>query len=126
MAGGPQSEPRCVAPNEMRALGIALLENAGAPTVHARIVMDHLIESSEMGLHSHGVMRIPQYLAEIQSYWFNGPRRRFARDAGVSEATFSRIMRGATNPRYADICRIVAHLEKKLGRKIDPRDIYEP
>jgi hydroxycarboxylate dehydrogenase B len=67
MAGGPQSEPRCVAPNEMRALGIALLENAGAPTVHARIVMDHLIESSEMGLHSHGVMRIPQYLAEIQA-----------------------------------------------------------
>jgi LDH2 family malate/lactate/ureidoglycolate dehydrogenase len=29
------------------------------------VVVDHLVESSAMGLHSHGVMRIPQYLAEI-------------------------------------------------------------
>lgn len=70
--------------------------------------------------------RLPQYLAEIQEYWFHGPQRRFARDAGVSEATLSRILRGATNPRYEDICRIVALLEKKLGRRIDPRDVYEP
>jgi uncharacterized oxidoreductase len=51
----------------MRTLGVALLEKAGAPTDHARIVMDHLIESSEMGLDSHGVMRIPQYLSEIEA-----------------------------------------------------------
>jgi uncharacterized oxidoreductase len=48
------------------ALGKALLERAGAPARHADIVMDHLIESSRMALHSHGVMRIPQYLAEIE------------------------------------------------------------
>ena len=72
------------------------------------------------------VNRLPGYLAEIQEYWFHGPQRRFARDAGISEATFSRILRGATNPRYEDICRIVTLLESKLNRKIDPRDIYEP
>jgi len=53
--------------DEVMALGQALLERAGAPAKHARIVMDHLIESSRMALHSHGVMRIPQYLAEIES-----------------------------------------------------------
>jgi LDH2 family malate/lactate/ureidoglycolate dehydrogenase len=51
----------------MRTLGIALLEHAGASPKHARIVMDHLVESSAMELHSHGVMRIPQYLAEIEA-----------------------------------------------------------
>jgi hypothetical protein len=71
------------------------------------------------------VNRIPEYLAQIEEYWFRGPKRRFAKDAGVSEATFSRIFHGVTNPRYRDVCKIVALLEKKLGRKIDPRDIYD-
>jgi hypothetical protein len=72
------------------------------------------------------VNHLPRLLEEIPDYWFHGPQRRFARDAGVSEATFSRILRGATNPRYEDICRIVACLEKKLNRKLDPRDVYQP
>jgi hypothetical protein len=71
------------------------------------------------------VNRLPDYLAQIEDYWFRGPKRRFARDAGVSEATFSRIFHGVTNPRYQDVCKIVALLEKKLGKRIDPRDIYE-
>jgi hypothetical protein len=77
-------------------------------------------------LSSPKVNRLPTYLAGIPEYWFHGPQRRFARDAGVSESTLSRILRGSTNPRYEDICRIVACLEKKLGTKLDPRDIYEP
>jgi LDH2 family malate/lactate/ureidoglycolate dehydrogenase len=56
-----------VAAADMLKLGSALLESAGAAPDHARIVMDHLITSSAMGLHSHGVMRVPQYLAEIRS-----------------------------------------------------------
>lgn len=70
--------------------------------------------------------RLPVFLAQIQDYWFHGPQRKFARDAGISESTLSRIVRGVTNPRYGDICKIVALLEKKLGRKIDPREVYEP
>jgi LDH2 family malate/lactate/ureidoglycolate dehydrogenase len=56
-----------VAPEEMHAIGQALLERAGADPASARIVMDHVVASSVMGLHSHGVMRVPQYLAEIAS-----------------------------------------------------------
>jgi LDH2 family malate/lactate/ureidoglycolate dehydrogenase len=56
-----------MAPDAIMSLGCALLERAGAPPKAARIVMDHLVASSAMGLHSHGVMRIPQYLAEIES-----------------------------------------------------------
>jgi DNA-binding XRE family transcriptional regulator len=70
--------------------------------------------------------RLPLYLAQIQDYWFHGPQRKFAKDAGVSESTLSRILHGRTNPRYDDICKIVGLLEKKLGRKIDPREVYEP
>ncbi len=70
--------------------------------------------------------RLPVYLAQIQDYWFHGPQRKFARDAGVSESTLSRILRGTTNPRYEDVCKIVALLEQKLNRKIDPREVYEP
>jgi hypothetical protein len=56
-----------VQPGPMRALGVALLQAAGASPGTAATVVDHLIESSLMGLHSHGVLRIPQYLDEIEA-----------------------------------------------------------
>ena len=56
-----------VAAADVATLGQALLERAGARAEHARIVMDHLVEASAMDLHSHGIMRIPQYLDEIAS-----------------------------------------------------------
>ncbi|MCY7419320.1 MAG: Ldh family oxidoreductase [Chloroflexi bacterium] len=46
-------------------LGCRILERAGVPSEHAQIVMDHLADASAMGLHSHGLMRIPQYLQEV-------------------------------------------------------------
>jgi transcriptional regulator with XRE-family HTH domain len=70
--------------------------------------------------------RLALYLAQIQDYWFFGPQKRFAKDAGISESTLSRILHGKTRPRYEDLCKIVAVLEKKLQRKIDLRDVYEP
>ena len=63
----PEAKPRHVEPAAIRTLGCALLERAGASAADAGIVMDHLIDASAMGLHSHGVMRVPQYLAEIAS-----------------------------------------------------------
>jgi LDH2 family malate/lactate/ureidoglycolate dehydrogenase len=48
-------------------LGRALLERSGALPEHAQIVVAHLVAASAMGLHSHGIVRIPQYLAEIES-----------------------------------------------------------
>ncbi|HSC20950.1 MAG TPA: helix-turn-helix transcriptional regulator [Solirubrobacterales bacterium] len=70
--------------------------------------------------------RLGLYIAELQDYWFHGPQKRFAQDAGISESTLSRILHGQTRPRYEDMCKIVALLEKKLHRKIDPREVYEP
>lgn len=70
--------------------------------------------------------RLREYLEQVQEYWFHGPQRRFARDAGIAESTLSRILRQESQPSYGHICRIIAVLERKLGRKIDPRDIFQP
>ncbi len=56
-----------LAPETICAVGQALLAKAGAPPDHARIVMEHLIVANAMGLDSHGIMRLPQYLAEIET-----------------------------------------------------------
>jgi uncharacterized oxidoreductase len=50
---------------EIEQLGRTLLERAGATPENAALVIDHLLTASRMGLHSHGVARIPQYLEEI-------------------------------------------------------------
>jgi LDH2 family malate/lactate/ureidoglycolate dehydrogenase len=57
--------PVRVARAELAAIGRALLEAAGAPKDNAAVVIDHLLEADAMGLRSHGVMRIPQYLDDI-------------------------------------------------------------
>ena len=51
----------------MRAFAAALLVHAGASESNAAIVSAHLVETSRRGVHSHGVLRIPQYLAEIEA-----------------------------------------------------------
>jgi uncharacterized oxidoreductase len=45
----------------------SLLIGQGASINHADIVVDHLIEADAMGLKSHGMIRVPQYLADIAS-----------------------------------------------------------
>lgn len=70
--------------------------------------------------------RLKTYLEGIQEYWFHGPQRRFAREAGVPESTISRIIRQECTPDYGHICRIIRVLEAKLGKKIDPREVFEP
>ena len=71
------------------------------------------------------VNRLDLYISQIQDYWFRGPYTRFARDAGISPSTLSRLIHNRTRPHYDDVCKIAALLERKLGRKIDPRDILE-
>lgn len=48
--------------SELRALGVRLLTACGAPQADAEAVSDELVESSLMGLDSHGVIRIPEYI----------------------------------------------------------------
>jgi LDH2 family malate/lactate/ureidoglycolate dehydrogenase len=44
-----------------------LLRKSGTPPGHATVVADHLVEASRLGLHSHGLIRVPQYLKEIRA-----------------------------------------------------------
>jgi hydroxycarboxylate dehydrogenase B len=50
---------------EAEALATALFVAAGATDENARAVAAHLVESERLGLSSHGLLRVPQYLAEI-------------------------------------------------------------
>jgi len=51
----------------MERLGRDLFVAAGTREPDADTVIAHLLEAEAMGLRSHGVMRIPQYLAEIEA-----------------------------------------------------------
>src|SRR5947209_19927086 len=44
-----------------------LFRKSGAPSSHANVVARHLVESSQLGVHSHGLIRVPQYVHEIRS-----------------------------------------------------------
>ena len=41
--------------------------NFGSPTDEAKMIADHLVESNLMGLDSHGVIRIPEYIDRIEN-----------------------------------------------------------
>ena len=49
----------------LAAFARALLAASGASPAHAQLVVDHLLEADAMGLRSHGVMRVPQYLEDV-------------------------------------------------------------
>jgi uncharacterized oxidoreductase len=53
---------RRVRPDAMQRFLHQLFVAAGAPEGNATAVVDHLVESSRVGLHSHGVLRAPEYL----------------------------------------------------------------
>jgi LDH2 family malate/lactate/ureidoglycolate dehydrogenase len=48
----------------MRAFASAMFQAVGAKEAAAWIVADHLIDASLRGVHSHGIIRVPQYLDE--------------------------------------------------------------
>jgi uncharacterized oxidoreductase len=50
---------------DARSLACDLFVASDAPADHAALVADHLVESSLVGAHSHGMIRIPQYLDQI-------------------------------------------------------------
>jgi uncharacterized oxidoreductase len=54
-------------PEELRSFLEALFEAAGASPANARAVVDHLIDASLVGLHSHGIIRVPEYLDAIDA-----------------------------------------------------------
>lgn len=49
----------------LRKIGIQIFTACGAPPGEAATLVDHLVETSLMGLDSHGIMRIPQYVEGV-------------------------------------------------------------
>jgi LDH2 family malate/lactate/ureidoglycolate dehydrogenase len=50
----------------LRAVTTKVFQASGAPADEAMIVADHLVTANLMGLDSHGIIRIPQYLEDVQ------------------------------------------------------------
>lgn len=58
--------PRHLGPEETRAFLVRLFTAAGASDANALVVVDHLLDASLVGLHSHGVLRAPDYLDYVE------------------------------------------------------------
>lgn len=52
--------------HELRALGRRLLEAAGVPADEASVVTDELVTTSLLGLDSHGIIRLAQYIRQLR------------------------------------------------------------
>jgi LDH2 family malate/lactate/ureidoglycolate dehydrogenase len=52
--------------NELRKFTRQIFEASGSPAADAAIVADHLVDSNLLGVDSHGLIRIPQYVSEIR------------------------------------------------------------
>lgn len=78
---------------------------------------------------SHGqpINNIWQLAESVPDFWFKGTQTKLAQEAGVSDAWLSRVINGRiADPSYGHILAIVEVLEKKLERKLDPREIFRP
>jgi len=58
---------RLVRPDDLHRCVTELLQSAGLPEKDAALVAQTLVEADLRGVHSHGVMRVPTYLARIQA-----------------------------------------------------------
>lgn len=61
MSGGP------IAPERLRAFGAAVLERHGVPAPDAALVADSLVQADLWGHQSHGLLRLPWYVARLRT-----------------------------------------------------------
>jgi hypothetical protein len=66
--------------------------------------------------------RILAIVAHTTRYAFKG-QARLAADAGVSEATISRLVNGCSHPSYRLVYAVTRALEKAVGRPLSPDEI---
>src|SRR5207247_11082878 len=79
-----------IAIDPVRTLVVDLFVAQGAPPAHAEIVAGHLIESSRMGLHSHGLIRVPQYVDAVASGASDPPAAPRRHEAGAATCRLHR------------------------------------
>jgi len=68
------------------------------------------------------ICRIGDVMAHTSWYAFCGVSR-LAKDAQVNASSLSRVLNGKTNPSFLMVARITAALERRLGIRLDPRDL---
>lgn len=66
--------------------------------------------------------RIAAVMAHTTRYSFKGAAR-LAADAGVSKSAISRLLNHQSNPSYTLMCRVTSAFEKRLGLRLDPREL---
>lgn len=67
--------------------------------------------------------RLRQVLLHVPWYMFEG-QARLAADVRVSRSTISRLINGRISPSYRLVEKVTEALSKRLGRQIDPRDLF--
>lgn len=67
--------------------------------------------------------RIAAVMEHIPRYTIQG-QARLAADAGVSRSAVSRLLSGQTEPSFSVALAITSALEWKLGRKLEPRELF--
>src|SRR5215212_6922565 len=63
-SGGPMSR---LSPGALRAFSAAVLTASGVPDDDAALVADSLVQADLWGHQSHGVLRLPWYVARLRS-----------------------------------------------------------
>ena len=75
---------RCFDPQGLHDFLVRLFVGSGVPEDSARLVIDHLVDASLAGVHSHGILRAPEYLDHIdQGLVAASARPRLVRDDGA-------------------------------------------
>lgn len=57
-----------IASSDAHKLTLDIFEACGAPPEEARVVADHLVGANLCGMDSHGIIRIPQYVQDVQTH----------------------------------------------------------
>jgi DNA-binding XRE family transcriptional regulator len=79
----------------------------------------------EPGVRTRVYNRVGIALMHSTRYAFSG-QARLAADAGVSRSTISRLVNGRTSPSFALVQAVTRALERDLGRRLDPRELFSP
>ena len=71
-----------VAPQDLVTLGARILESVGVPSDDARLLADSLVTAELWGHSSHGMLRLPWYVARLRS----GAMERVTRPTVVTDS----------------------------------------
>ena len=66
--------------------------------------------------------RIDGVMVHVPWYSVQGVTR-LAKDAGVSHSSLSRLLSRESSPSFALLWKLTKALERRLGRKLDPREL---